>query len=56
MHPLQLFDQWRRRLVGWLPIKQRWERTAKEVAPKAWEDWLLEPLNEYEATELLLNA
>ena len=52
MHPLQLFDQWRRRLVGWLPIKQRWERTAKEVAPKAWEDWLLEPLNEYEATEL----
>ena len=52
IHPLQLFDQWRRSVIKWFPIQPQWERSAKAVAPTATEDWLLEPLNENEATEL----
>ena len=52
IHPLQLFDQWRRAMIKWLPIQPQWERSAKAVAPEATEDWLLEPLNETEAMQL----
>ena len=51
-HPLQLFDQWRRSISKWIPIKPRWDRSARDIAPNASEDWLLEPLNECEAVEL----
>ena len=52
IHPLQLLDQWRSSIIKWLPIQPQWERSAKAVAPKATEDWLLEPLNETEAIQL----
>ena len=52
IHPLQLFDQWRRSMIKWLPIQPQWERSATAVAPEATEDWLLVPLNETEAMEL----
>ena len=52
MHPLEIFGQWRQRWFGWLPILQRWERSAKEVAPERQDDWLLDPINQQEASAL----
>ena len=52
MHPLETFGKWRRRWFGWLPIHQRWERSAEEVAPERQEDWLLDPINQQEASAL----
>ena len=43
MHPLELFDRFRR-LLGWVgPVRQRWVRNPEEVAPDRSDDWLLEP-------------
>ena len=52
MHPLETFGEWRRRWFGWLPIHQRWERSAEEVAPERQDDWLLDPINQQEASAL----
>ena len=52
MHPLETFSQWRRRWFGWLPINQRWERSAEDVAPERQDDWLLDPINQQEASAL----
>ena len=52
MHPLETFGQWRRQWFGWLPNQKRWERFAREIAPKQQDDWLLEPLNQQEASAL----
>ena len=52
MHPLETFSQWRRRWFGWLPIHQRWERSAEDVAPERHDDWLLDPINQQEASAL----
>ena len=43
MHPLKLFDRFRRWLGWLLPIHQRWNRSPEQVAPDRSEDWLLEP-------------
>ena len=45
-------SQWRQRWFGWFPILQRWERSAKEVAPERQDDWLLDPINQQEASAL----
>ena len=43
MHPLELFDRFRR-WFGWVaPGRQRWDRNAEQVAPDRSDDWLLEP-------------
>ena len=43
MHPLDLFDRFRR-LFGWaLPGRQPWNRKPGQVAPERPDDWLLEP-------------
>ena len=52
MHPLELFDRYRRIVFGWFPNRQRWDRTPAEAAPLPAQDWLLEPLNREEAIEL----
>lgn len=52
MHPLELIGEWRRRWFGWLPIQKRWERSVKDVAPQQQDDWLLEPINQREASAL----
>ena len=52
MHPLETFDQWRRRWLGWLPIRTPWDRSAMDLAPETKDDWLLEPLNHQEASAL----
>ena len=53
MHPLEIFDQWRRRWLGWLPLAAPcWDRPAQEVSPEKQEDWLLEPLSYQEASAL----
>ena len=52
MHPLDLYDQWRRRLLRWLPIRQAFDRTPDDVAPHGSEDWLLEPIDVDEACRL----
>ena len=49
MHPLDLYDQWRRRLLRWLPIRKAFDRTPDDVAPQGSEDWLLEPIDADEA-------
>ena len=43
MHPLELFDRFRRWLDWALPNRQRWVRRAEQVAPDRSDDWLLEP-------------
>ena len=49
MHPLELFDHFRRWL-GWvLPARQLWDRRAEQVAPDRSDDWLLEPASLEEA-------
>lgn len=52
MHPLDLYDQWRRRLLRWLPVRQAFDRTPGDVAPHGSEDWLLEPIDADEACRL----
>ena len=52
MHPLDLYDQWRRRLLRWLPVRQAFDRTPGDVAPHSSEDWLLEPIDADEACRL----
>ena len=52
MHPLETFSQWRRRWFSWLPIHQRWERSTEEVTPERHDDWLLDPINQQEASAL----
>ena len=43
MHPLELFDRFRR-WFGWVaPGHQLWERKPEQVAPGRSDDWLLEP-------------
>ena len=43
MHPLELFDRFRR-WFGWVaPGRQMWERKPEQVAPDRSDDWLLEP-------------
>ena len=43
MHPLELFDRFRR-WFGWVaPGHQLWERKPEQVAPDRSDDWLLEP-------------
>ena len=49
MHPLELFDRFRR-WFGWIaPWRQLWERNPEQVAPDRSADWLLEPPNLEEA-------
>ena len=49
MHPLELFDRFRR-WFGWLlPGRQLWNRKPEQVAPDRSEDWLLEPASMDEA-------
>ena len=49
MHPLELFDRFRR-CFGWvLPARQLWDRRAEQVAPDRSDDWLLEPASLEEA-------
>tara|TARA_B100000073_G_scaffold299674_1_gene265710 strand:+ start:900 stop:1142 length:243 start_codon:yes stop_codon:yes gene_type:complete len=52
MHPLEIFGKWRQRWLGWITIFKRWERSAKEVKPKRKDDWLLDPVNQQEASAL----
>ena len=52
MHPLETLQRWRSHWFGWLPFKKRWERAPKDVAPTQDDDWLLEPINQQEATAL----
>ena len=49
MHPLELFDRFRR-LIGWVaPGCRRWDRNPEQVAPDRSDDWLLEPPSMEEA-------
>ena len=49
MHPLELFDRFRRRF-GWLfPGRHPWVRNPDQVAPDRSDDWLLEPASIQEA-------
>ena len=49
MHPLELFDRFRR-WFGWLsPGRQLWDRNPQQVAPDRSDDWLLEPASIEEA-------
>ena len=43
MHPLELFDRYRRWFDWFLPSHQRRKRSPEQVAPDRSEDWLLEP-------------
>ena len=43
MHPLELFDSFRR-WIGWVvPDHQRWDRHPEQVASDHYDDRLLEP-------------
>ena len=49
MHPLELFDRFRR-WFGWFsPGRQLWDRNPQQVAPDRSDDWLLEPASLEEA-------
>ena len=52
MHPLDLYDPWRRRVLRWLPIRQAFDRAPDAVAPHGSEDCLLEPTDVDEACRL----
>ena len=52
MHLLETLGQWRKRWFGWLPIRHWWERSARQVAPEKQDDWLLDPINQQEASAL----
>ena len=43
MHPLDLFDRFRRLFCWALPGLQPWDRKPEHVAPERPDDWLLEP-------------
>ena len=43
MHPLDLFDCFRRWFSWVLPCRQPWDRNPEQVAPDPSDDWLLEP-------------
>ena len=43
MHPLELFDRFRRWFDWVAPGRQLWERKPEQVAPDRSDDWLLEP-------------
>ena len=43
MHPLDLFDRFRRWFDWVAPGRQMWERKPEQVAPDRSDDWLLEP-------------
>ena len=49
MHPLELFDRFRRWFSWALLGRQIWDRNAKQVAPDRNDDWLLEPASFEEA-------
>ena len=49
MHPLDLFDRFRRALASLVRIGGLWDRSPADVAPEQSEDWLLEPVNQEEA-------
>ena len=49
MHPLELFDPFRR-WFGWMsPGRQLWDRNPQQVAQDQSDDWLLEPASIEEA-------
>lgn len=52
MHPLDLFDRFRRWFSWAWPSQQRWDRTPDQIAPDQTEDWLLEPVSQEEACAL----
>ena len=55
MHPLELFDRFRR-WFGWVaPGRQLWKRKPEQVAPDRSDDWLLEPPSLEEALLLSLS-
>ena len=43
MHPLELFDRFRRWFSWVMPGRQIWIRTPEQVKPNCSDDWLLEP-------------
>ena len=49
MHPLELFDRFRRWFSWALPDVQIWDRNPDQVAPDRNDDWLLEPASLEEA-------
>ena len=49
MHPLDLFDRFRRGFSWVLPGRQLWDRRPDQVAPEQTDDWLLEPASLEEA-------
>ena len=49
MHPLELFDRFRRWFSWALPGLQIWDRNPDQVAPDRNDDWLLEPASLEEA-------
>ena len=49
MHPLELFDRFRRWFSWAFPDRHVWNRNAKQVAPDRTNDWLLEPASAEEA-------
>ena len=49
MHPLELFDRFRRWFSWALLGRQIWDRNAQQVAPDRNDDWLLEPASFEEA-------
>ena len=55
MHPLELFDRFRRWFSWVLPGRQPWDRNPEQVAPDRSDDWLLEPASLEEARLLFLN-
>ena len=49
MHPLELFDRFRRWFDWVAPGRQLWKRKPEQVAPDCSDDWLLEPASLEEA-------
>ena len=49
MHPLELFDCFRRCFSWVLPGRQVWDCNPEQVAPDRTDDWLLEPASMEEA-------
>jgi len=51
MHPLELFDRFRR-WFGWVLPGRLWDRNPTEVTPDCTDDWLLELASLEEARSL----
>ena len=49
MHPLELFDGFRRWFSWVVPGRKAWDRNPEQVAPDRTDDWLLEPASLEEA-------